>query len=123
MNRLKIQKIFALFTGDEYEEKYDPLIDLAMAETAKLLREDAGEEDPRITFLCAAMANYRFRLMRCASDTGKYTYAGKVDEAGQQHKLEFAERMLKEYLTLCRDILKTGEFVFMGFSGKEQING
>lgn len=123
MDRLKIQKIFALFTGDEYEEKYDPLIDLAAAETEKLLREDIVGDDPRITFLCAAMANYRFRLMRCASDTAKYTYAGKVDEAAQKHKLEYAERMLKEYLTLCRDILKNGEFLFMGFSGKEQLDG
>ena len=123
MDRLKIQKILALFTGDEYDEKYDPLIDLAIPETAKLLRPGVENEDPRVPFICAAMANYRFRLMRCASDTGKYTYAGKVDEAGQQHKLEFAERMLKEYLTLSRDILKNGEFVFMGFSGKEQLDG
>lgn len=119
----KIKAVFSLFTGEEYDEKFDPVIELSVMETKKLLIDEESASDSRVPFLCAAMANYRYQLMRCSAERSDFTYAGKVSIADQKRTLEFAERMLREYHTLSRDILKTKELVFMGFSGKEDING
>lgn len=119
----KIKAVFSLFTGEEYDERFDPLIELSAMETGKLLIDEESAADPRVPFLCAAMANYRYQLMRCSAERSDFTYAGKVSTADQKRTLEFAERMLREYHTLSRDILKTNELVFMSFSGRSDING
>lgn len=119
----KIKAVFSLFTGEEYDEKFDPLIELSVMETGKLLIDEESASDPRVPFLCAAMANYRYQLTRCSAERSDYTYAGKVSTADQKRTLEFAERMLRDYHTLSRDILKTNELVFMSFSGRSDING
>lgn len=119
----KIKAVFSLFTGEEYDEKFDPLIELSVMETGKLFIDEESASDPRVPFLCAAMANYRYQLMRCSAERSDFTYAGKVSAADQKRTLEFAERMLRDYHTLSRDILKTNELVFMSFSGRSDING
>lgn len=118
MNEEKIQKLFTLFSGEEYGEEHEPLIQLAMTEIGKILI-DTESEDERINFLCAAAANYRLQQIRSASDRSEYTYAGKMSDGSKYSVLTFAKNLLRDYYNLCSDIIEPQNFVFMGFSAGE----
>lgn len=118
MDEVKIQKLFTLFSGEEYTAEHEPIIKLAMTETGKILR-NPETVDERIDFLCAAAANYRLQQIRSASDRSEYTYAGKMSDGSRYSVLTLAENLLRDYYNMCADIIEPQNFVFMGFSAGE----
>ena len=81
----KIKSLFKLFSGDTCTAEHEPLIDLAVFEVERMISETADREDPRLDFLCAAIANYRYYQALSAQDRSEFTYGGKVikDESGK----------------------------------------
>ncbi len=119
MNIDKIKRLFTLFSGEEYEEKHQDILELGIAEVKKMLREDADKEDSRLDFLAAADANYRYCQALLSADGRLYTYGGSMPDnsaAGKRGILDFAGNLLKDYLQLCRDLITADTFVFFGFS-------
>lgn len=108
-----VQSIFSLFSGQE-NVKNSPFIILAIEETKRILLPDIYEEDERINFLCAAIANYRYQQAKASGDRSAYTYAGEMIKADKNTPLAFAESMLRDYYQMCHDIIKPQNFVFMG---------
>ncbi len=125
MNTEKVKKLFTLFSGEEYEEKHQDILDLGIAEVTKMLREGADAEDTRLDFLAAAFANYRFCQAQLSADGRLYTYGGSMPDGSAGGKwgiMDFAGNLLKDYFQMCRDLITPDTFVFFGFSkgGDEQ---
>lgn len=116
MNIESVKSLFMLFSGlDEYE-KYMPVISLAVAETEKMLTEEAQCDDIRLCFLCAAVANYRLQQINAAHDRTESTYAGKLTATPQNSGcLQYAEKLLNDYINLCSELIKPRTFMFMSF--------
>lgn len=115
-----VQTLYNIFSGQKSESDNHFII-LARRETEDMLLPDIDEGDERISFLCAAIANYRYQQAKAASDTSMYTYAGEMIKGRKNTPLAFAESMLRDYYQLCRDIIKPKNFVFMGISGEESL--
>lgn len=110
-----VKSLFNLFSGQESENDNDFII-LARHEVREILVPNVSETDERISFLCAAIANYRYQQAKAAADNSMYTYAGEMIKAKKNTPLAFAESMLRDYYQLCRNIIKPQNFIFMGFS-------
>lgn len=122
MNIESVKTLFSLFSGEDYSEQYAPVIRLAIAETEKILRPDADMSDIRLDFLAAAMAHYRVRQLRSSQDRSLYTYAGKMAASVQANDLVCAEKLLRDYYSMCSDLIVPQTFFFMGVSsGKEEL--
>ena len=122
MNLESVKSIFALFIGEDDISTYVPFIQLAMTETEKMLLPDADSSDIRLDFLTSSIAAYRLRQAEASRDNSKYTYAGKMNSNSSNPALLYSERMLRDYLTLCSDLISPKTFVFFGTSsGKEMI--
>lgn len=122
MDSVSVRALFSLFSGEDDIQKYEPIISLAENETLAMLLPDADRDDVRLDFLCASLANARFRQMEAGQDRSRYTYAGKFIDSGKGSCLEYAERMFRDYLGLCSDLVKPSGFVFFSFPGKEDIS-
>lgn len=109
-----VYSLFRLFSGADAETNKNFIL-LAKKETEKILLPDI-QEDERINFLCAAIANYRYQQAKAASGDSEYTYIGEMKSDKKNNILVFAENMLRDYYQLCSDIIKPQNFVFMGFS-------
>lgn len=69
MNINQISSLFTLFSGETDTETYRPLIDSAIAQVERRLKEDVQDSDARLDYLCAAIANFRMReYYKAASD-------------------------------------------------------
>lgn len=122
MNIESVKTLFCLFSGEDHTEQYTPVIRLAMTETEKILRPDADMSDIRLDFLAAAMAHYRVRQLHASQDRSRYTYAGKMAASVQAHDLVCAEKLLRDYYSMCSDLIVPQTFFFMGVaSGKEEF--
>lgn len=121
MDSTKIKNLFTLFSGEEYTQKHSPIVQLAITETEKILR-DPETLDERVDFLCAAAANYRWQQICSAHDRSEYTYAGKTSADSKYSVLTFAENLMRDYYNLCADIIKPQNFIFMGFSAGEALD-
>ncbi len=110
-----VQTLFNLFSGQKSENDNDFII-IAKLETEEMLLPGTDGTDARVSFLCAAIANYRYQQAKAAADSSMYTYAGEMVQAKKNTPLAFAESMLRDYYQLCRKIIKPQNFVFMGFS-------
>ncbi len=115
-----VQTLFNLFSGQKSEND-NHFIMMARRETEEMLLPDTDETDERVSFLCAAIANYRYQQAKAAADNSMYTYAGEMIQAKKNTPLAFAESMLRDYYQLCRNIIKPQNFVFMGFSKEEDL--
>lgn len=120
MNIDIVQTLFNLFSGQKSDSDNHFII-MAKRETEEMLVSEADENDERISFLCAAIANYRYQQAKAAADNSMYTYAGKMIKAEKNTPLAFAESMVRDYCQLCRKIIKPQNFIFMGVSGREDI--
>ena len=118
MDDTKVKNLFTLFSGEVYTQEHSPIVQLAITETAKILR-DPQTADERVDFLCAAAANYRWQQIRSAHDCSEYTYAGKMSDGNKYSVLTFAENLLRDYYNMCADIIEPQNFVFMGFVAGE----
>ncbi len=122
MNIESVKTLFSLFSGEEATEIHMPLIELACAEVKKTLLPDADRNDIRLDFLTAALANYRLRQVKSSRDRTKVTYAGKF-LADSDNECAYAEKLLRDYLQICEELIAPRIFVFCGFSdGKETIS-
>lgn len=120
MNIDIVQTLFNLFSGQKSDSDNHFII-IAKRETEEMLVTGADENDERINFLCAAIANYRYQQAKAAADNSMYTYAGEMIKTEKNTPLAFAENMVRDYYQLCRNIIKPQNFIFMGISGKEDI--
>ena len=94
-------------------EEHQPLIDLAVFEVERMITETADREDPRLDFLCAAIANYRYYQALTAQDRSEFTYSGKIINNESGNVLSFAEGLLRGYYRLCSDIIKDSDLIFI----------
>ncbi|MBQ9808728.1 MAG: hypothetical protein IJM55_07655 [Ruminococcus sp.] len=121
MNIETVKSLFRLFTGeDEATETNAALIDLAVNETERMLLPEADSSDPRLNFLSAAIAAYRLRQILASRDREKYTYAGKMPDTGKGSPADSAEKLLRNYLDLCSDLIAPKTFIFMSTSGRKE---
>ena len=119
MNIESVKTLFELFSG-ESADNFIPLVRLAVDETEKMLLPDADASDIRLEFLAAAVANHRFRRIMCTRDRTQSTYAGKMPDL-RYSSVSGSEKLLRDYLTLCKKLIKPQTFAFAAFSGKEEI--
>jgi hypothetical protein len=120
VNIESVKSLFELFSGEE-SESFAPLISLSLAETEKMLLPEADTSDVRLDFLAAAMANYRLQQINSSRDRTQATYAGKMLSAGSGSPVSGAEKLLRDYMQLCGDLIRPKVFVFAGTSGREDI--
>lgn len=119
MNIESVKTLFSLFSGEEAGESNNPLIELAVAEVGRMFLPDADSTDIRLDFLAAALANYRLCQVRSARDRTKVTYAGKMLDPVSDD-CAYAEKLLRDYLQLCDELIAPRIFVFSGFSGGKE---
>lgn len=116
-----IVSAFELFTGEENGDEYYQLILLAVSEVESVLLPDADDTDVRLTFLCAALAFYRLQQILDARERAAVTYAGKVLKESQNTAYGYAKELLRDYLQICSDLLKSKNFTFSSFAAGEEL--
>lgn len=116
MNIEAVKTLFTLFSGEDVSEKYTPLINLSVSEVEKMLLPEANPDDVRLDFLCAAVANHRLQQINSARERAEFTVAGKMLTVSQNTTVSYAEKLLRDYMNLCSDLIKQKTFVFMSFS-------
>ncbi len=118
MNIESIKSLFRLISGEESCEGLMPVITLAVKETENMMLPDADPSDVRLEFLCAAIANYRYRLIKNSQDRTDSTYGGKMlSDSKNMNTLSFAKNLLNDYFDLCHDLIKPKTFTFISFGG------
>lgn len=118
MNIESVKTLFTLFSGEDISETYTPIITLAVSEIEKMLVPEANNEDIRLEFLCAAIANHRLQQINSARERAEFTVAGKMLTASQNTALAYSEKLLRDYMNMCDDLIKPKTFMFMSFSGE-----
>lgn len=114
MNFEAVKALFTLFTGLEDTEKYLPIISFAVKETTDMLASVQYVSDSRIELLCGAIANYRFVQLEAAREYTQSTYAGNTSTSKKESvALKYACALVKDYMTVCRSLLKSSDFVFI----------
>ncbi|MDE6102181.1 MAG: hypothetical protein K2F73_04325 [Ruminococcus sp.] len=116
MNIESIKTLFTLFSGEDVSETYTPLITLAISEVEKMLLPESDPTDIRLDFLCAAIANNRLQQINSARERAEFTVAGKMLTVSQTTALSYSEKLLRDYMNLCEDLIKPKTFMFMSFS-------
>lgn len=118
MNQARIAEIFLLISGEESETPFMDIIYLAMHETDSMLRPGVDISDIRLSFLAAAIANYRLQQMYAARERSAVTYAGKLPKQPKNIACKCAGEIVKDYMRICESMLKVSDFVFSSFSGR-----
>ncbi|HOC33851.1 MAG: hypothetical protein WBK46_09285 [Ruminococcus flavefaciens] len=123
MNLQVVKLLFKLFSGFDCEAstEYDPVIEISVAEVERMVISEDHLRDARLCYLSAALANYRYRQLLCAQDRSEITFAGKMSKDEHDISLNYAEKMFRDYLHLCSDIIKTTDFVFAAFANGEEV--
>ncbi|MCM1505717.1 MAG: hypothetical protein NC177_01075 [Ruminococcus flavefaciens] len=116
MNIESVKTLFTLFSGEDVTEKYLPLITLSVSEVEKMLIPDADPSDVRLDFLCASMANHRLQQINSARERAEFTVAGKMLNTSKNTSLAYSEKLLRDYMNLCADLIRQKTFVFMSFA-------
>ncbi len=117
-----VKSLFTIFTGETDYDAFMPIINLAVSETEKMLRTDADTEDVRLDFLCAAIANFRLVQIKSAKDRTLATAAGKVlNSENNSGTLKYAEKLMCDYISLCRDLIISDSFAFIGFGKGDEL--
>lgn len=115
------KKVFELFTGEENGEEYFMILSLAVYETETMLRPEADPTDVRLNYLAAAIAYYRVQQILAARERAAVTYAGKVLKESQNTAYGYAKELLRDYLQICSDLLKSKNFTFSSFAAGEEL--
>lgn len=118
MNLESVKTLFTLFSGEDVSEVYTPVILLAVSEVEKMLLPEADRSDIRLEFLCASVANHRLQQIKSARERYEFTVAGKMLSSSQGGMTAESEKLLRDYMQLCDDLIKPKTFIFMGFSDK-----
>lgn len=113
MNISQITSLFTLFSGEANINKYMPLIDSAVKQVSRKLKDEETAGDIRLDYLCAAIANYRYSQITCVKDRIAYTYGGTADCKGNaQMEYDLAKALMDEYYKAASDLLYDDEFIF-----------
>lgn len=113
MNIGTVRSLFAIFSGEPDPEPHMPFIDLAVSETKSMLREGADEDDPRLDFLCAALADLYYQRAALSRVCGLPYYTGRLPRAADTGALTApAESLVREHMNICRDLITSGDFDF-----------
>ena len=111
-----VKSLFSIMSGEENYELFLPIIVLAMSETEKMLRPDAGRDDVRLDFLSASIANFRYVQMKSAKDRTLATIGGStLKSQSDGGTLGYAEKMMCNYLHLCGELVSSDNFAFISF--------
>ena len=111
MNTEKITSLFLLFSGEESAEEFEPIIDLAVRLTEKMLNSEADKSDLRVDFLAAALANYHVQQLKSAHDRTTAAFTGKMLTNGENS----ASGMLKSFCAIicsCAAILSSQKALY-----------
>lgn len=111
MNIDSVRSLFRLFSGEDTEEKFLPLILSAVSEVESMLLPEADKADVRLDYLCAALANHRYQLIKASAGKPEYTFAGKLPDMGKNTAMAYSAKLLAEYYELCRELIG-GSFYF-----------
>lgn len=123
MNIVSVRKLFTLFSGEDVLDEYCPVIELALTEVSEMLLPDADENDVRLDFLCAAIANNRLQCIKNARDRSDITYAGKLVSPDQSISLAYSEKLVRDYMELCGGLINNKTFIFSAFaSGEDSVS-
>lgn len=118
MNLQMIGSLFTLFSGEEDLKKHLPLLMTAVHEVTAQLRTEADGAEVRLCYLAAAIANLRYTQMYGAREKALATYAGTIArQSDGEQQMRFALHLVKSYRSLCSDLLRDEEFVFVGVRG------
>lgn len=113
----KCANLFCMFAMLSSVGEYQPLLDAAIAECYRMLRDGADASDVRLCYFCAALANLRYAQMMAARGTLSHTYAGTVAKSHDATvPCGFAERLVHEYQAAAADLLKDRCFLFTGIA-------
>ena len=70
INVNNVNSLFELFSGEDANSEWTPVIVMVVLEVRNMLLPDADNTDTRLEFLAAAVANYRTQEIKLSS--GKY---------------------------------------------------
>lgn len=113
INISTVNPLFTLFSGESDVETYQPIIQNAIDDVVRRLKSAEYITDTRVRYLCAALANLRYKKFKIANDRYLYTFAGKTpnQDTGKQ-QYDFAESLFKEYVAASYEILVDNDFYF-----------
>ena len=114
-----VKALFELFSGESANSEWSPVITMAVYEVRNMLLPDADDTDTRLEFLAASVANYRAQEIKLSSGRREYEYIGRMDGGGARTSLAGAETLMREYVQLCRGLIKADTFVFETIPAKE----
>ena len=115
MFRAQTERLFVLFACLPELGEYAPLVEAAVQEVRRDLREGAEPLDTRLAYYAAALAGLRYRQLIAAQSALSPTYAGGVPAArSDTQPCGFAERLVFAYRRAAADLLKDGDFIFTG---------
>ncbi len=113
----KCADLFCLFAMLSEVGEYQPLLEAAIAECERMLRDGADRSDVRLCYFCAALANLRYTQMMAARYELSHTYAGTVAKSHDATvPCGFAERLVHEYRAAATDLLIDCRFLFTGIA-------
>ena len=118
-NGMKVKQIFTLFAGEPANVDWLAVITAACREVEGMLLPDADDTDVRLEFLAAAVANSRAQTIRLSSGKSGYEYAGSIIAPGKSSSADFAAALLRDYMELCRGLIKPKVFIFETIPTKE----
>ncbi|MBR4200355.1 MAG: hypothetical protein IKQ91_03640 [Oscillospiraceae bacterium] len=112
MQDAKIKQLFRLFACLEDAKPFYDLAEAAMMQVKDELREDADQNDIRLSYYAAALANLCYRQM-IAAEASAQTYAGGVSGGKNgAAQCELAERLMLAYRKAAAPLLRDDAFVF-----------
>lgn len=113
MNSILINSLFELFSGEMDPDKYAPVVTSSKRWIKRMLKDGADEDDGRLDYLCAAVANLKYVQITCVRKRINYTYAGAEDSSDRPSlEYEFARELVNEYFAEAADLMKDDSFVF-----------
>jgi hypothetical protein len=106
-----VTPLFILFSGQNDQSIYEPIIEGAIKELQNMLLDDIDTEDELLNFTAAAIANFRYSQIFAARDKISYTPAGTVAQNNNgNQKFDFAKSLMLEYLNSISKYLKDNFF-------------
>ena len=116
----RVKSMFTLFTGQKDYETYLPIISVSMFQVEKMLKEGANFSDPRLDILAGSVANYRYVQILSAQMETVSAYNGEMVVSDKNTgALKYAEGLMRDYMSMCSDLIGEQSAVFIATGGKD----
>jgi hypothetical protein len=113
LNLDTINDLFKLFSDVKNVSIYSAIVQSAMDDITKLLKDSSSSTDERLNYVCASLANLKYQQFMSSRDRLNYTYAGAVSQKHDgKDQLADAYNMFYSYLATVKDIIKDEGFCF-----------